>query len=251
MVDKHNIEQKLVGQRFGRLVIVGGYIPSSKLTKKRQQPTVLCICDCGSGEKRYSLNSLRQGTTTSCGCFRIENSSKMGKINGRDGGLKRRKYSPKESSARDLHQKYIKRNPGNLDFETFFKLTQLTCHYCGAMPYQIYSVKNATSNGNFVYNGLDRIDNSKGYDLDNVVTCCGICNTMRSTLSVKDFYNHIIKILNNKEIKSIKGMKTNGLVDRIKQIVDLLKFVLTLDDQEIVVSTIESVIETLEDEIIK
>lgn len=38
---------------------------------------------------------------------------------------------------------------------------------------------------------------------------------------------------------------------KLQQLVDLLKFVLTLDDQEIVVSTIESVIESLEDEISK
>lgn len=44
--------------------------------------------------------------------------------------------------------------------------------------------------------------------------------------------------------KSIRNQK-------LLQIVDLLKFVLTLDDQEIVVSTIESVIESLEDEINK
>jgi hypothetical protein len=44
--------------------------------------------------------------------------------------------------------------------------------------------------------------------------------------------------------KSIRNQK-------LQQIVDLLKFILTLDDQEIVVSTIESVIETLEDEISK
>jgi hypothetical protein len=27
--------------------------------------------------------------------------------------------------------------------------------------------------------GLDRLDNSKGYDLDNVVPCCGDCNRLR------------------------------------------------------------------------
>lgn len=36
---------------------------------------------------------------------------------------------------------------------------------------------------------------------------------------------------------------------KIQKIVDLLKFILTLDDEEIVRSTIESVIELLEEEI--
>jgi len=34
---------------------------------------------------------------------------------------------------------------------------------------------------------------------------------------------------------------------KIKQIIDLLRFVLTLDDEELIKSTIESVIESLED----
>jgi hypothetical protein len=38
---------------------------------------------------------------------------------------------------------------------------------------------------------------------------------------------------------------------RINQIIDLLKFVLTLEDEEILRSTIESVIELLQEEITK
>lgn len=38
---------------------------------------------------------------------------------------------------------------------------------------------------------------------------------------------------------------------KLQQIIDLLRFVLTLDDEEIMQSTIESVIELLEEEIIK
>lgn len=46
---------------------------------------------------------------------------------------------------------------------------------------------------------------------------------------------------NDKENRNIK----------LQQVVELLKFVLTLDDEEIVKSTIESVIELLEEEISK
>ncbi len=44
-------------------------------------------------------------------------------------------------------------------------------------------------------------------------------------------------------------MKNQELKTKLRQIVDLLKFVLTLDDEEIVKSTIESRIEVLEEEI--
>lgn len=49
---------------------------------------------------------------------------------------------------------------------------------------------------------------------------------------------------------SKKGDKENR-IQKLQQIVGLLKFVLTLDDDEIVKSTIESVIELLEEEISK
>ena len=39
--------------------------------------------------------------------------------------------------------------------------------------------------------------------------------------------------------------------DKLQQIVELLKFVMSLDDEEIIKSTIESVIELLEEEIAK
>lgn len=38
-------------------------------------------------------------------------------------------------------------------------------------------------------------------------------------------------------------------INKIKQAIELLKFVLTLDDEEIIKSSIESVIEILEEEI--
>lgn len=48
-----------------------------------------------------------------------------------------------------------------------------------------------------------------------------------------------------------KNSKTNDPNKKLKKILELLKFVQTLDDEEIVKFTIESIIELLEDEINK
>ncbi len=45
------------------------------------------------------------------------------------------------------------------------------------------------------YNGIDRIDSSKGYVKTNVVPCCKICNLMKGTKSVKEFIDTITYIL--------------------------------------------------------
>lgn len=38
-----------------------------------------------------------------------------------------------------------------------------------------------------VANGIDRLDNSKGYTLGNTVSCCKGHNTMKSSLSTNEF----------------------------------------------------------------
>jgi hypothetical protein len=45
--------------------------------------------------------------------------------------------------------------------------------------------------------------------------------------------------------------KSNPTKQKMQQVVELLKFVLTLDDEEIMKATVESVIELLEEEINK
>jgi hypothetical protein len=46
------------------------------------------------------------------------------------------------------------------------------------------------------HNGLDRIDNSKGYIEGNVKSCCGGCNFMKRDYSVEDIFDKFIAIYN-------------------------------------------------------
>jgi len=77
--------------------------------------------------------------------------------------------------------------------EVFKALTKQNCHYCGAEPKQIMS-SNGRDHGDYIYNGVDRVNNSKGYESDNVVACCGICNLMKRAMSAQEFIDHIEKI---------------------------------------------------------
>jgi len=43
--------------------------------------------------------------------------------------------------------------------------------------------------------GMDRVDNSIGYEPDNCVPCCHWCNVIKFTHSVDEMIDHIIKIL--------------------------------------------------------
>jgi hypothetical protein len=43
------------------------------------------------------------------------------------------------------------------------------------------------SRGIYTYNGIDRVDNSKGYTPENTVPCCKICNKIKGTGDVQTF----------------------------------------------------------------
>ena len=71
-------------------------------------------------------------------------------------------------------------------------LMRQPCHYCGVAPQQIYR-NSKTSNGAFVYNGIDRADNSLGYLPENAVSCCGMCNKAKRDVPVEEFLAWIVR----------------------------------------------------------
>lgn len=79
----------------------------------------------------------------------------------------------------------------NLTLEYYTEIMgEHKCYYCSG-NIEIYG------------SGLDRIDNSKGYEKDNVLPCCGRCNIMRGTsLTVKETQQLIDKL---KELRGCEG----------------------------------------------
>ena len=72
------------------------------------------------------------------------------------------------------------------EFVKWAEATGDLCHYCG---------DKITKGGT----GLDRIDSSIGYRIDNIVTCCKVCNAAKGTLTVEQFKQHIAKVHENFE----------------------------------------------------
>jgi hypothetical protein len=64
----------------------------------------------------------------------------------------------------------------DVTYEQFLFLTeQKRCHYCFSDKIRWYKERPAGCLDRLVSN-LDRMDNAKGYSLDNVVVCCAACN---------------------------------------------------------------------------
>jgi hypothetical protein len=110
-----------------------------------------------------------------------------------------RKQIPKICSARNVFSSYA---DGDLTFERFIYLTQQNCFYCGAKPSnkknlyktggkKVLASKTAAEKAkiaDFIYNGLDRVDNNRGHYENNVVPCCKLCNQAKRCLTQIDFF---------------------------------------------------------------
>jgi hypothetical protein len=82
----------------------------------------------------------------------------------------------------------------DIDWKDFYEVAIEDCFYCGAEPIEKTAPKKWQPSVKL--NGLDRVDNTKGYSVDNIVSCCYDCNRMKSDLSEENFLRHIRKIYN-------------------------------------------------------
>jgi len=179
---KNKQTKRIVGEKYNRLTAVR-YIGKNK----HNQVVWEFKCDCGSVTIK-PIGQVRYGHIKSCGCSRL-------------GGTPGNKLKKGESSLRGLYQhRIVKRSRDlgmtyNITEKDFRALISQPCFYCGELPSREYR-SHKSSNGSCLYNGLDRLDVSRGYDTDNVVTCCWACNKAKGTLTKTEFLDHIEKIFN-------------------------------------------------------
>ena len=90
--------------------------------------------------------------------------------------------------------------PMNLKFEEFNQLIGQDCFYCGAKPtiHESLIDRSNKSEPMLKHNGIDRLDSTIGYEKDNCVPCCYICNRAKAQLNTKEFLAHIEKIYNHR-----------------------------------------------------
>lgn len=159
------IKNEFVGKRFGKLFIV------KKLAGIYKDRSLMweAECDCGNIIKIAS-KYLLSGKTKSCGCLR--------KIEKGEANFNKL-YSGYKNSAQ-------KRGlPFSLSKEEFRKIIGKNCFYCGIEPKQ--KLNRRFSNGEYLFNGIDRKNNLSGYTNKNSLPCCFICNRAKGDMSYKDF----------------------------------------------------------------
>lgn len=169
---------------FKRVEIGEKYNHLTTISYDKAKSLWMCQCECGNITYVRS-NQLAKGKIKSCGClFRGPRFSKR-KPNNQT--LKMTLFKRYKASAK------IRKKEFNISEDVFEKLIMNNCHYCGSIPLS-YHKRFINYDKNFRYNGIDRIDNTKGYIDGNCVTCCEICNKAKSEMSVEDFKNWIKRI---------------------------------------------------------
>lgn len=182
----------------------------------------VCKCSCERNTiKPVSARTLKAGTSTNCGCERVKtiatnNDNKIHVRNEYGDIILKRCFRCKEwlsldnfwksktqkdgycgeckkcqNTAKENRYNIYKKNAKrrninfNLSKEEFYNLTSKECYYCGE------KIKE--------YNGIDRIDSVKGYELNNCVSCCEICNKMKSNYNKEEWILHMKKIIKHIE----------------------------------------------------
>lgn len=175
----------LTGQKFNYLTI------NTHLGKDNSSNNIYnCTCDCGSTIVAQG-SDVKTGKIKSCGCLKYKKAQERVLENPKLNIQKQlyRDYKYKAENHRELSFE--------LTFEQFVDLIEKECTYCGDIGVSFYnSTRKVTLDYIYKYNGVDRVNNDKGYTVENSVACCKFCNQMKHTLTADFFKNHITKIYN-------------------------------------------------------
>jgi hypothetical protein len=184
--NKERAFKNLIGQKFGMLTVIQ-YITSSKWGNIWK-----CRCDCGQEVIRQTQSLVGGKNIKNCGCYTKKCFSELRKKAYGEAAINSiiRQYN-RDAKKRGVKFLLTKDEVKTLIFEK--------CFYCNAEPAN--KIINRFGNGDIVYNGIDRIDNSKDYTKDNVTPCCWQCNNAKSDYSKREFLINIKNIYENKNLE--------------------------------------------------
>ncbi len=189
-----------LGKTFGKLKVLK-FSHYGKASKHENSNTGKksyweCICECG---KTVIVENSNLLNTKSCGCSYQKHLKSLHEKAIKIDAPFQSVLKEYKNGARDRLFEW------NITDEEFKNITSSNCFYCDEKPSKIRdrNGRNIFKGEPYTYNGIDRVDNKKGYNKDNIVPCCFMCNMMKGNFSQKDFLN---------KIQQIKAKLSTGLV---------------------------------------
>jgi hypothetical protein len=178
------LDDKLIGKTFNNIKVLS----LSHVEKSRRFYNIKCLrCNTSSYMRSDRFTGTQKLNT--CRNCRQENAI-----------LTSKKRATPESVYSSLYAHYKKGAITRsitflISLEEFKNIIAKNCYYCGSEPKLSGTSKRYNKTHIQVkHNGVDRVDNSMGYTLDNCVPCCNFCNHMKRDYSKVDFLSHIKKI---------------------------------------------------------
>jgi hypothetical protein len=180
-------ERQIIGRKFGRLTLIRRLGPAGGRRGGSHDRYCECRCDCGT-DVVVLLGNIKSGATKSCGCLRKELVAAFGRSRPRPGkpGTAFRKFLREYKQGAESRKLCF-----DLSDEQVRALSQLPCFFCGVGPYREVI---SSAGERFICNGIDRLDPTVGYTVENCVSCCSPCNHMKMTLNYRDFISQCRKI---------------------------------------------------------
>lgn len=178
----------IIGNKYSKLKVL------RRIEDKYDSRYFECLCDCGN-LTGATASQLAKFIKKSCGCSTHEEQVNR--------GLRLKKGMAgftKVKASYSKHARYRKLS-FHLNDEQLIKLFTSNCYYCNSEPNCISNSKSKNvvlkEHSTFMYNGIDRLDNLKGYEIDNCVSCCFNCNVGKHILTQIEYVDHIKKTYNN------------------------------------------------------
>lgn len=173
-----NFDDK-TGQRFGKLVCLSW-------RKKDSGIGILwnCQCDCGATAE-VDAGHLSNEHTRSCGCLHGELKKPDDEI------FWSRTISSYRTAAENRGLEWL------LTDEQAVEMMSKDCFYCGMNPQPARFHTGNWGGGRWVFlekNGIDRVDNDRGYSMTNCVPCCKEHNRAKDAMSAEDFVSSCQKV---------------------------------------------------------
>lgn len=181
------------GDKHGRLTVI-----SHSGKDHRNKHLWLCLCECGN-EKVVVGDNLSSGKSNSCGCLKTEFLARRGNQYGL--------YEDREVALLKVQYSHLKRRnklkgfSDVISLDEFCTISKSPCKYCGLeyskeIEDRLNESKKQKRLSDHVLkcNGVDRVDSSKGYTVENSVACCKYCNTAKNTMTESEFYAWIKRV---------------------------------------------------------
>ena len=178
----------LTGMKFGKWTVIGKgnvYYWNGKINSYKWE----CKCECGNIQHIPS-GRLRAGRTIGCKpCFKARQKDR------RYYTIYERLFYQRVTNNLNNRTNRGLRISVSIDAQQYYEIAKNNCHYCNAEPVEYSPYKEKESERDVIYvNGVDRMDNTKGYEIGNCVPCCYSCNSMKMDMTVNDFKNKINKL---------------------------------------------------------